>query len=169
MKNNHVLVIDDLLTSTECDILINRFDMLMDIKDSPPRNYFFYDIIFEHEEYSWIGEQCLKLYEKAYPELTMTVDRKTAGFFRIKKFINNDFYNGWHSEHCVDYPTRTASILIYLSDHNCGTEFLNGDMVQSKKGRVLMFPATWTHTHRGQPCPDGKNRYIMSAYIELEK
>ena len=30
-----------------------------------------------------------------------------------------------------------------------------------------MFPAFWTHTHRGQPCPENKYRYILSAYVNL--
>ena len=57
----------------------------------------------------------------------------------------------------------------YLSDHNCGTEFYNGCMVKSVKGRSLLFPPYWTHAHKGQPCPDNKERYILSAYGVFNK
>ena len=62
---------------------------------------------------------------------------------------------------------RILSILVYLSNHNCGTEFYNGKVIKSVKGRALIFPAFWTHTHKGQPCPDNKYRYILSAYVNL--
>ena len=166
---NHVLVIDELLSEQTCDEIIKTFDPLLIMKDFSPRNYFYYDLIMEHNEYSHISYDSLKRYEEAYPELKLTVDNKTASVFRVKKFVNNEYYSDWHSEHCVDFPHRTLSVLIYLSDHNCGTEFFNGEVIMSKKGRAVLFPATWTHTHRGQPCPDGKTRYIMSNYIELEK
>jgi hypothetical protein len=169
MNLNNTLIVDNLLTDEQCDAIINRFSSLLIAKETPPRNYYFYDIIFEQSDYAWIGEKCLSLYEDAYPELKLTVDNRCVTPLRMKKFINNEFYNDWHSEHCVDYPNRTASILIYLSDHDCGTEFITGDVINSVKGRAVIFPASWTHTHRGQPCPAGNDRYIMSAYVELEK
>lgn len=168
-KLNHILVIEDLLSSTQCEEMINSYDPMMFMKDFPPRNYFYYDLLMEYNQYRDISVRALKQYEELYPELTLTVDNKIPTAFRIKKFVDNEYYSDWHSEHCVDFPHRTLSVLIYLSDHNCGTEFFNGEVIISKKGRAVLFPASWTHTHRGQPCPEGKTRYIMSSYIELEK
>lgn len=34
---------------------------------------------------------------------------------------------------------------------------------------MQLFPAFWTHTHRGQLCPDNKLRYVMSAYVTLKE
>ena len=55
--------------------------------------------------------------------------------------------------------------MIYLSTHDCGTEFWNGDIIKSEKGRLVMFPAAYTHIHRGQKCPDNNNRYLVGGYI----
>ena len=166
---NHVLVIDNLISNQKCQEMIEAYSPMMFMKDPEPRNYFYYDLIMEYNQYADIAIDILNRYETTYPEFKITVDNKKPSTFRIKKFIDNEYYSEWHSEHCVEFPYRTLSILIYLSDHECGTEFMNGEIIKSVKGRALVFPATWTHTHRGQPCPDGKDRYIMSSYIELEK
>jgi hypothetical protein len=54
-----------------------------------------------------------------------------------------------------------------LSDNNCGTEFYEGATIISKKGKVLLFPAYFTHTHRGQLCPEFKDRYILGGYANF--
>ena len=74
----------------------------------------------------------------------------------------------FHSEQSIEDP-RVLSILVYLSDHNCGTEFYNGFTIKSVKGRAMVFPPYWTHAHKGQPCPDKKFRYILSAYATFER
>ena len=33
----------------------------------------------------------------------------------------------------------------------------------------MVFPPYWTHAHKGQPCPDKKFRYILSAYATFER
>ena len=36
--------------------------------------------------------------------------------------------------------------------------------VRTKSGRGIMFPAYFTHTHRGSICNKGLDRYIISGY-----
>ena len=60
-------------------------------------------------------------------------------------------------------------IQIYLSKHNCGTEFYFKKVIKSEIGKVVLFPAFYTHTHRGQVCPENKNRYIITGYFSFYK
>ena len=60
------------------------------------------------------------------------------------------------------------SLQIYLSNHNCGTEFSNyNKTIKSDIGKVVLFPAYFTQTHRGQICPENKNRYIITGYVNF--
>ena len=80
-------------------------------------------------------------------------------FEKNKGFIN------WHSEHSFSYPFRVLSLQIYLSNHNCGTEFFRDIIINSNCGRGILFPSYFTHTHRGIVCPDKKDRYIITGYL----
>jgi len=83
------------------------------------------------------------------------------------KFKPGDYFNKWHSEHCGDYATRVMVFQLYLSDHNCGTEFFSGETIESEAGKAVLFPPYFTHTHRGQPCPQNKIRYLITGYYNF--
>lgn len=169
---NNVLVIDDSLTEQECDFLIAEgISLPLESKLGQPWDY-------EHRFMDQCSEGAnvilrtlvktsLEKYVKKYPQVNMTPDKWVVDPFMFKHFPAGHAFSGWHSEHDVGHPFRILSFLVYLSDHNCGTEFFDGDVVMSKMGRVVIFPAFWTHTHRGQMCPDGKDRYILSAYAHI--
>ena len=40
--------------------------------------------------------------------------------------------------------------------------------VEAKKGLTLIWPATWTHTHRGIVSND-KEKYIVTGWYSFEK
>ena len=88
---------------------------------------------------------------------------------RLKKFEPKKFFSQWHSEHCISNPHRILNVQIYLTEHNCGTEFFNGNIIKSEIGKLTFFPAYFTHTHRGQVCPENKVRYIITGYISFTK
>ena len=157
---------DNALSVDECDELINTSKSSMGEKLSSPWNYSFYDFPKENELLASVGTKLVSEYVQLYPEINLTFNRWYLEPFRIKKFKPGEYYDDWHSEQGFNLP-RIASVLVYLSDHNCGTEFCDNEIVYSKKGRAMIFPASWTHTHRGQPCPENKPRFIMSSYIVL--
>jgi hypothetical protein len=163
---NNILIIDDVLTNEECDLLIHESKNFMKEELPPPWNYSYYDFPIDHELNSKIGNLIVSEYVNLYPELTLTFNKWQLEHFRIKEFKPGKYYDYWHSEQGFQVP-RIVAILIYLSDHNCGTEFYDRRVVPSKKGRAVVFPAFWTHTHRGQPCPENKSRFVMSSYINL--
>lgn len=80
-------------------------------------------------------------------------------------------FHQWHAENTsADYSDRILTWMIYLNDMPDGeaeTEFLHQRVrFKPKKGSVLLWPAGWTHTHRGNP-PLTKTKYIVTGWYNL--
>ena len=80
---------------------------------------------------------------------------------------------GFHLWHCEQGPQNESRMLvwtIYLNDMPKGeaeTEFLEyGIKVQPKKGTVCFFPASWTHTHRGNAVYT-HDKYIATGWYNF--
>ena len=70
----------------------------------------------------------------------------------------------------MDASSRNRFIVVslYLNDVKGGeTEFLNQSLrVEAVKNRFVMFPATYTHIHRGNP-PLSGTKYIITGWVEF--
>jgi hypothetical protein len=165
---NNICIIDNSLSEEECDNLINNYSSKLNGSLKSPWNYSYYDMPYEDNILQNLVARILPKYKTENPEINCTSDLWSLKGFRFKKFNPGDFFDEFHSEQAYDKP-RVLAVLTYLSDHNCGTEFIDGRMVKSVKGRSLLFPAFWTHAHKGQPCPENKYRYILSAYASFDK
>ena len=164
---NNVCIIDNALSNEDCDFLINDLKNKIQGSLRKPHNYNYCDIDYcNNNILQNLTNTIIPKYKKLYPEIDLTHNKWQLGSYRFKEFIPSNYYDEFHSEQSYENP-RILAILVYLSNHNCGTEFYNGEVIKSIKGRALMFPAFWTHTHRGQPCPENKYRYILSAYANL--
>ena len=87
--------------------------------------------------------------------------------FNIQKTTPTQGYHGWHCEDTGHDTTRKLVFTMYLNDGFQGgeTEFLyQSRRVTPKKGQVVIWPATFTHTHRGNPPLDGE-KYIATGWI----
>ena len=81
---------------------------------------------------------------------------------------------GYHVWHCeadrVPHANRVLAWTVYLNDIPSGegeTEFLwQGLRVQPKAGTVSIFPASFTHTHRGNPVYSC-DKYIATGWYTL--
>jgi hypothetical protein len=59
--------------------------------------------------------------------------------------------------------------MLYLNDVEEGgeTEFLYlKKRIKPQQNRLLIWPAGFTHTHRGNP-PLSNNKYIITGWVEL--
>ena len=90
-----------------------------------------------------------------------------------QKVQETDIGGGYHLWHCeqsaVDYATRVLAWTIYLNDVEEGgeTEFLyQHKRIKAEKGKILIFPASFTHTHRGNP-PISNKKYIATGWCNL--
>lgn len=80
---------------------------------------------------------------------------------------------GYHTWHCEQgsrgFSHRFLFYIAYLNDVETGgeTEFLHySRRIEPKAGKVLIAPASFTHTHRGNP-PLSGNKYIATGWIEF--
>lgn len=112
-------------------------------------------------------QECLVQYMDKYPEVdSMPKFRPT--YFHMQRYDNTGHYMKWHYERTSDTYNRCLAYLTYLNDVPNGgeTEFKYlGLRFKPEKGKTIIFPADWTHTHRGNR-PIGTNtlKYIATGW-----
>mgnify|MGYP001098297258 FL=1 len=166
--NNFVLTKDNIFSEIECKDIIDFCKNKTIEGDFNYLNYKCYDFPNSHFLFDRI-KTLIQEYKTKYPEIDKTASIWDLTSLRFKHFEPGKGYTDWHSEHCLSKPDRVLNVQIYLSNHNCGTEFFNNEVIQSKAGRVTFFPSYYTHTHKGQICPDNKDRYIITGYVTFIK
>ena len=117
----------------------------------------------EYDKYLQIVlDNYLKDYEYA--------DEMTA--FNIQEYINIQHYKPgggfkiWHFENASPQTmSRKLVFMTYLNDvPNGGTEFYYQNVLSpAKKGLTIIWPADWTHTHRGQ-VDEENEKYICTGW-----
>jgi len=167
MNENFVLTVDNVFSEIECNSIIEKFKK-ENLILSNNQNYYYFNIENKNDlPYIEKLYSVLNQYKNKYPEINLTSSFWDLNHLRLKCFKNGNSFSNWHSEHSFTASHRVLSLQIYLTEHNCGTEFYNNKTVLSKIGRVCIFPAYFTHTHRGQSCPENKDRYIITSYISF--
>jgi hypothetical protein len=97
--------------------------------------------------------------------------------YSIQEQINIQHYKvgggfkAWHYERGNSNPVivkRHLVFMTYLNDvDDGGTEFFYQNMtVKAEKGLTLIWPADWTHTHRGQ-ISHTKEKTIITGWFSL--
>ena len=90
---------------------------------------------------------------------------------KIKKIPIGGGFHQWHFEDGgIAYSQRKFVIQLYLNDNFEGgeTEFLYQNRRElPKQGDVLLFPAGFTHTHRGNP-PIGGEKYLITSWALIQ-
>jgi hypothetical protein len=157
---------DNIFSVDKCNQLIEEFIPHTKKNFYKPGQYYFHDFSFEKIQNEI--DLLVKAYRKLYPTVDFTYDRWECSMPRFKHYPPNHAFSTWHCDHGLDHPLRIAAIIIYLSNHTQGTEFLiQGNHIVSKIGRGLIFPTAYTHVHQGHACAEKKDRYIISTYLTL--
>jgi hypothetical protein len=135
--------------------------------------------IFKHPE---TGEVC-KLTHENFDEFgrpyidTLIVQTYRLGQMNIQKYVvNQGGYHHWHSEICADDKDcetlhRALFFILYLNDVDAGgeTEFFYQDKkVSPQKGRIILSPAGFTHTHKGQ-IPVSNEKLIATSWVMFNR
>ena len=167
MNENFILTIDDVFSKQECKILINSYlEHVIFYKNT---NFSYCEIDIISFPFLFKINNTINLYIKKYPEINMTASCWNLTHLRFKFFKKGESFVNWHSEHNMSSPYRVLALQIYLTEHNCGTQFYyNKKTILSKIGRVCLFPAYFTHTHKGQP-DFNKDRMIITGYYSFTK
>ena len=86
---------------------------------------------------------------------------------KAKKIPIGGGFHNWHYENTgLQVSARKLVIQLYLNTIEEGgeTEFLYiNKRIKVEQGRLIIFPAAFTHTHRGNP-PIGQDKYIVSTW-----
>ena len=90
--------------------------------------------------------------------------------FKVQKTPIGGGYHTWHYESCDRKSChRLLTWMVYLNDVEEGgeTEFLYQHIrVKPKQGTLVIWPAAFTHTHRGNP-PLSNEKYIVTGWTEF--
>ena len=123
--------------------------------------------------------------EQIFTKLKPCVDEylQTFSVLNLRKFLLHDIklkiipagggFHTWHYEDgSLESSARQFVVQVYLNDEFDGgeTEFLYQQRrEEAVAGDVLIFPAAFTHTHRGNP-PLGGTKYLATSwgYIQDE-
>ena len=117
-------------------------------------------------------EQVMKavaLYLKTYDlEKMFTITLREA--FNIQHYKPNEGFLGWHCERSQTQTNQRALVFMtYLNDVTDGgeTEFKYQKLkVKPVKGKMVMWPTDFTHTHRGITSPT-QEKYIATGWYNF--
>ena len=114
----------------------------------------------------WEGlYRCLSQYCKRYDFNNVTLMHRN---FKMHKVKPGQGYHIWHYENGQHQATdRILAFMTYLTAPEEGgeTEFLHQSVrVKPKVGRTVIWPASFTHLHRGNPPLKGEKLYITGWF-----
>lgn len=124
-----------------------------------------------------------ELTERYYQQLDIVVGNYSKKFkyafqepFSVYEHYNIQYYrpsqgafHAWHCERTGAEPPATWRHLVWMTylndvDHGGETEFYYQDLkVKPRKGLTLIWPADWTHVHRGRKSKFKK--YIITGWF----
>lgn len=113
---------------------------------------------------------CISLYADEFFTLK-NIAKIRSDEVKLQKTPPKGGYHVWHCEHSGKFnSTRVLAWTIYLNDIPDGegeTEFLwQGVRIKPEAGTVCIFPASFTHTHRGNPVYSC-NKYIATGWFDF--
>tara|TARA_R100001086_G_scaffold115127_3_gene58818 strand:- start:86 stop:685 length:600 start_codon:yes stop_codon:yes gene_type:complete len=118
-------------------------------------------------------KNCIDKYFSRYPQ-----SQKVTPFLHLERIYNLQHYKpgegfwAWHKENIGDKESirRHLVFMTYLTTTpNAGTEFQAQNLtVPCEKGVTLIWPAGWTHTHRGQ-ISNTHEKTIVTGWITLSE
>lgn len=125
------------------------------------------ELIAEFNEIFW--NECHKNYADKFSVLHNFAQYGNFSA-RIQKTAVGGGYHVWHCESMQRVTSnRILAWTLYLNDVEEGgeTEFLYyPKRVKAKAGTLILWPAGFTHTHRGNP-PISNEKYIITGWVEF--
>ena len=177
-------IYDNDLSKKECNILIKEFE-----KYSP-------DLGQTSMGYCPEAKKCLQLDEPRFSDnslistilhtiLIKYLDKYSQQYSNLWKYMmpckyydsysfqkyetEDDGFKEWHTEHSPDEEgaRRILAWMFYLNNAKSGTEFVQYPTIRAKMGRGVIWPAAWTHVHRGVT-PNKGLKYIITGWVSFK-
>jgi hypothetical protein len=181
-RSSYIEIYDNTLSKKECDLAISSFengekkigtlgDWKYDFrrkKDLEIRDRFSNHSLVSNIIREGLSS-CLEKYATKYGSMSFMSFWEEFDGYNIQKYDGeDDGYFQWHCEHghgtiCAN---RVLAWMFYLNDAKCGTEFMYYPTVRAKMGRCVVWPAGWTHVHRGVT-PNKGVKYIATGWASF--
>ena len=118
-------------------------------------------------DYRFFLQKCLNEYLKKYDDLNLHPKFNVNEPYNVQYYKPNEGFKKWHFEN-ASKRERLLVFMTYLNDcDDGGTEFKYQDLITpAKKGLTLIWPADWTHTHRGI-VSHTKEKKIITGWINF--
>lgn len=110
------------------------------------------------------------IYKQEFRHLDNWTDISDSGF-QVQRYAKS---YGYYRPHVDSFPApfsvisdRVLAMVLYLNDVDYGGETnfpLHKVAVTPKAGRIVFFPATWTHLHESR-VPISGDKWIISSFI----
>ena len=120
--------------------------------------------------YFGVLHECFRDYCEQWDFLKSFVNKTHVGTFKLQKYEVGGHFAKLHSEKTSfrGLP-RILVWMTYLNDIEDGgeTEFTHYDLkIKPEAGKTLIWPAEWTHAHRGCPTLSGA-KYIVTGWFQM--
>mgnify|MGYP001248942427 CR=1 FL=1 len=113
-----------------------------------------------------------KDYNKQWPFLASIIPTLEIGKFNIGKYIAGEHFQKIHTERdSLHSLHRLLAFMTYLNDVEDGgsTYFSHYDLhIKPQKGLTIIWPAEWTHAHKGTIVNSG-SKYIITGWLTFPK
>ena len=115
--------------------------------------------------------QVINQYTTLYPHSKETIANwRLNPLFNLQHYAPGHSYSVYHCENNGQEPfkNRHLAFMTYLNTVTDGgeTEFLHQKLkVKPEKGLTLVWPAHWTHIHRGIPAPN-QEKYVTTGWFD---
>ena len=179
MKSDFIGVYENVISDETCDALINQFEVSCNnngvlIEDTGN--------LRREDSVLFLQEPHIHIANELHDQIINTTALYRDEYARLKEFKLKSFVvkiqktepsQGYHQWHCeretLETGARVLVWTVFLNDVDEGgeTEFLYQQRrVKASKGSLCLFPATFTHTHRGNP-PLSNTKYIATGWFNL--
>lgn len=122
------------------------------------------------EEYFQQLYSCYQDYAVDWPFLTTFAGKLQISSFNLQRYQSGQHFQNIHTERdSLGTLHRIFAWMTYLNDvdheHGGSTWFSHFDLaVQPRKGLTLIWPAEWTHAHKGSVL-QADNKYIITGWM----
>ena len=116
--------------------------------------------------------ECYKNYIEDWTFLEEISERLEISSFNLQRYKPGQHFKKIHTERLsLDSLHRIFAFMTYLNDVQEGeggsTYFSHYDLeIQPQKGLTLIWPAEWTHAHKGNILKTG-SKYIITGWMNI--
>lgn len=174
--DQHIGVYENAISDEWCDDVIKYFESNVENSYKRKLNRKIRDTSVNLDnklltnKFSNIFKEIFDLYLYKYP--FSPVPLAITGF-KIQKTLPTEGFHQFHIERDTSFSTKARELVytVYLNDVEEGgeTEFLHQlKRIKPQKGTICIFPAGFTHVHRGNT-PYSGEKYILTGWLEYPK